>query len=587
MIRYIFLTFCFYVAFLSSFAETRSLSDARRIAASFTNSTDGFAPSAVDDFVPAIYDRQNRAKSLKSSSPGYYILNMEGGGYVIVSGDDRFRDILGYSTTGCVNIDEMPDGMQSLLSNLSSEMQSARSYYDENGITEIERPSALFTSTHASVAPLIKTHWGQYYPLNAQVPIEYDGVPSLYRGRATIGCVALAMAQVMNKWKYPSAGQGGVHYNSTYDNISVNFDEQTYDWNNLAAEYGKYADDEGTIRNGSYTQSQADEIAKICYHSGVAVNMVWNSDGHGSSGTIEDYIPYALITYFGYNRYAKLRYRDAIGINELSTEIINDLSAGRPVIFTAESNDGGHAFVLDGYDSATDMFHVNWGWQGLDNGYYALTALKPATETHVFHINQLAVLGVQPVEKDFGYEPSVYYKKLVPSQTSFNKGNSLMVGIDTLVYSDAIFKGKIGLAIYSSDGNMLLENISSQYKVGYIYIKESLYTPTFPKSMSAGSYTMRMVMRDEDGTVYPMHAKYGHPESWTVTVSSNAPDGTITIVADDPVVTRVEDMYVTSPVSSDGSYREGSDTWFTVTGIPVSSPGKGIFIRGGKKYFFR
>ena len=94
------------------------------------------------------------------------------------------------------------------------------------------------------------------------------------------------MAQVMNYWKYPSQGSGGIYRDKYYDDIAVNFDEQTYNWNNVAAEYGIYIDDDGIKREATYTQAQADEIAKICYHAGVAVNMIWNVNGTGSSGAI-------------------------------------------------------------------------------------------------------------------------------------------------------------------------------------------------------------------------------------------------------------------------------------------------------------
>ena len=42
-----------------------------------------------------------------------YAFNIEGGGYVIASADDRTLPVLGYSLTGSFDASEMPDNMRS------------------------------------------------------------------------------------------------------------------------------------------------------------------------------------------------------------------------------------------------------------------------------------------------------------------------------------------------------------------------------------------------------------------------------------------------------------------------------------------
>ena len=103
--------------------------------------------------------------------------------------------------------------------------------------------------------------------------------------------------------------------------------------------------------------------------------------------------------------------------------------------------------------------------------------------------------------------------------------------------------------------------------------------------MTAGTYTMRMVMKDTDGTIYPLPAKYGNTESWTVTVSSSTPSGVVTFVADPPVATYIENVEITSACSQQNP--AGDDAWYTLTGTRVAQPGKGIYIRNGKKYVSR
>ena len=582
-----FTLLCLCLITITALPSSRDLRDAQAIAAAFVKQTAGFVVCEDDDFIVVGTEGQSNVKGMSSPNADYYILNISNGsGYVIVSGDDRFRDVIGYSTTGQFSTESAPAALTHLLSTLSAEMQAAKDYYDENGITTVESDRNLLTSA-SSIPPLIKTHWQQVYPFNAQVPVSYSGQYSSYHGKASVGCVALSIAQVMNYWKYPSQGQGGTYANINYDNVYVNFSEQTYNWDNIAKEYGSYWDDDGVMRNGEYTQSQADEIAKICYQIGVAVDMLWNVDGLGGSGTVEDYIPRALTNQFGYNKYAKHRLRDVLGVEEFQKEIINDLSAGRPVIFNAISTlNNGHSFILDGYDASTDMFHVNWGWRGQDNGYYAISVLTPtSTGMGNFVSNQNAVLGVQPTEMDFGFPPSLYYCKLALSQTSISKGENLKVLIDTLFDYDFFFEGKIGLAVYDSNGELKIDNINSSVKAGLFYLNDSFYSPIFPRSMTAGTYTMRMVMRDSDGTIYPLPAKYGNTESWTVTVSSSTPQGTVTFVPDPPVATGIETVEIASADSQQNPV--GDDAWYTLTGNRVSQPEKGIYIRNGKKYVFR
>ncbi len=572
---------------LAAFSSSRTLRDAKSVAAAFTKQVEGFTACEDDDFVVALADGQNEVKGLDAPSSDYYVLNISNGeGYVIVSGDDRFRDVLGYSTTGSLSSETVPDGLEYLLSSLSAEMQAAKEYYDANGITEVDVRQNLLTSGYNSIEPLIKTHWQQNYPFNAQLPVSYSGTYSIFHGKPAIGCVALSMAQIMNYWKYPARGQGGTYKNKNYDNVSVNFSEQTYNWDNISSEYGAYYDDNGKYHTGLYTQSQANEIAKLCYHLGVATDMKWNVDNTGESGTYDDIIPKALAVYFGYNKYAKLRNRDVLGTEEFLKEILDDISEGRPVLMGAESiKGGGHAFILDGYDASRGMLHINWGWAGANNGYYALSALQPNASLGNFIYNQDVVLGVQPAEEDFGFGPSVYYLSGTVKSSAISKGSYLTLHVDTLFVSDFLFEGSIGIAVYDSNGEMKLSHINAVLNPGYLYIGNDIPSPVFPRSMTAGKYTMRMVMQDSDGTVYPIHSKYGNPESWTVTVSSSAPNGKVTVVADDPVSTGIENI----EISSDDAMQPaaGDDAYYTLTGVRVTQPGKGIYIRNGKKYVFR
>ena len=58
--------------------------------------------------------------------------------------------------------------------------------------------------------------------------------------------------------------------------------------------------------------------------------------------------------------------------------IYNELYQGRPVVYGGEGTDVGHEFVCDGYMyEGGDLFHINWGWGGMSDGYFVLSVLNP------------------------------------------------------------------------------------------------------------------------------------------------------------------------------------------------------------------
>jgi hypothetical protein len=85
---------------------------------------------------------------------------------------------------------------------------------------------------------------------------------------------------------------------------------------------------------------------------------------------------------------------------EWAALIQEELSEGRPIVFCAIAGGffgGGHAFNVDGYDSSTNKYHINFGWSGSSNNYYALNAFSGGGST--FNQYQQMVIGIQPASK--------------------------------------------------------------------------------------------------------------------------------------------------------------------------------------------
>lgn len=297
--------------------------------------------------------------SQKAGFKNLYIFNGEEG-FVVISADDRVQPILGYSLTGTFVVDEMPENLKWWLQGYSDQIQDLKGTRIHNQLAESEWNSLLNgtpskTTHEVVVEPLLTTTWDQNYPYNYYCP----------EGHVYAGCVACAMAQVMNYWKCPTTGNGNYKYeHDTYGELTANFGETTYQWDNMPSSISSTSD-----------QDEINAIATLMYHCGVAVDM--NYGPSGSSAYSND-VPNALINYFGYSNSTTSVSRSAFSDAEWIAFLQHELDEGRPLYYSGNNSNSGHAFVCDGYCS-DNTFHFNWGWSGNQNGYWHIGALNPGS----------------------------------------------------------------------------------------------------------------------------------------------------------------------------------------------------------------
>lgn len=535
------LTILIFFASAPLVAQQRTLVEARDIAVQFFESQGSMMDDMTDGKQATVNEARRRTGADSSThSPAYYIFNNASqGGYVIIGADSRFRPILGYRPTGSFSEDSIPDGLRYWLQFLTDEMAATAACYDSldtGGLWAGLGNPLPMGAGRGGASPLLSSHWSQTTPFNQQVPVTLTGsnVSSIYEGHAAVGCVATAIGQLMNYWKYPQRGQGGTHTNNNYTGATVNFSQQTYNWDDILDNYGYYYAETGggsVTRYAQHTAGQDSEVAKLCYHLGVAVDMVWNSDGKGTSTAVNAKALSALTTYFGYNRHARMQPRRTLSLRAFRDLLTAELNAGRPVLFSGMSDNPdnlvGHFFVLDGYDAATDLFHINWGWMGLYDGYYALSALNPGTGgvgagAGSYNYNQNAIIGLQPTEVAMDYEPAISFDHAEPQPKTVARGTRTDLTVYDVKCEEPDFQGSYGLAIYSTAGQyetgsfQALPEMQPGVTFGYI----TFYTPTFNKAVPIGQHIMRLAARSADGTVYPLHATYGNAESWLLDVTA-------------------------------------------------------------------
>ena len=325
-------------------------------------------------------------KSVKAfdSDASCYIVNFIPSGWVIVSGDDYVMPIIGYNTSGSLTNDNMPDNMKSFIGQITYEIQDAartnirRHSQWNHGYNFAQSVTRAETNT---IDPLIRVNWTQEEPFNAYCPTSGNT-------RAIVGCVAVAMAQAMSVQRWPGKPTGNHSYSCPgYGYIAVDYDaERAYNWDD--------------ILSGA---NNKDEVARLLFHTGVSVSMTYGDAESGSgvpSGQAPARITSALKSNFSYPNTVKSYWRSDYNGN-WEQLLLNELLAGRAIVYTGTDSrqNGGHAFNLDGYD-ADGHFHVNWGWLGTGNGFFALSNLSVLGSR--FDTNHCAVIGIgagdQPIK---------------------------------------------------------------------------------------------------------------------------------------------------------------------------------------------
>lgn len=337
------------------------------------------------------------------------VFNIEGGGFVIASSDSRTRPILGYSPDGAVNPADMPDNLRWWLTEYESQIAQLGSTTIEN-LHQAYKETSSTSSKDAlpeAVAPMLLTAWNQYgNGYNSLTPYDEvlasDSSVAIFDGHVTVGCGALAMAQIMRYWEFPTRGQGHHSYTQAgenpcwrYGTLYADFANTTYDYGNMPYQL-----------TDSSTTAQINAVATLAYHCGVACNMSYNNDCHGSSGAMIEACMSGMQHFFHYSDDVAIEMKQYYYDNDWINLLKQDLAAGHPVFYCGQSYDnpnegtilGAHAFVFDGYDS-NDFFHVNWGWGGSCDGYYSVSVLRPLTQ-YDFTTFQYCALNIHPC-----YEP--------------------------------------------------------------------------------------------------------------------------------------------------------------------------------------
>ena len=346
---------------------------------------------------------QDEIEAIDCPFPELYAFTVNGNGFVILSNDKNTEPILGYSFENPISFSDMPDNLRLWLEGYSSVVrynrahpglttsQEARDKWQRmtNGDTE----AININGPKINIQAMLKTTWNQSPLYNNYCP--YDTAEDKL---VVSGCTAIATAQIMKYFNHPAEGYGhGEYTHKVYGTLAVDYG--TYVWDSMPNSLGN-----------SSSEAQIDAVATLVYHCGVAVHMNYNPNGSGGKTAAYGYggdaaSENALKYNFKYSPYVWTAFRCDYSDSEWKSLMLEELTNNRPILYAGyDEEQGGHAFVIDGYKSRDGKFHINWGWGGNGDGNFLITELNPYT--YNFNLFATATIGITPYD-DFGQATTV------------------------------------------------------------------------------------------------------------------------------------------------------------------------------------
>ena len=463
-IRNILVMMCL-MAINTAWASPISESQARSIASDFL--TSHAMPSTN---LRMVHKAPLRVTVACSENAAYYVFNTNSNGFVIIAGDDRAPAVLGYSDKGSFNSQEVPEQLQYLLDGYAAQIQALA-----NGAKAVS-----LNMSGEAIRPLVTAAWSQNSPFNTMLPILPNG------NRAVSGCVATAMAQMLYYWKQPTVSTSIPEYTSQSLGIYMpELPPAEFNWEAMQDNYlSADTESEGAVA-----------AAQLTLYCAQSVNMNFM---YGTSGANTSLIPIVISTYFGYKASARCEYRENYSTQSWANYIYNELAEGRPVIYSGSKASGGHAFICDGYDG-NGMFHMNWGWDGMSNGYYLLNVLNPdaqgtgsANEAYGYIYDQFIVVGIEPGEGESEFaltSGDVALNDATTTRTSSANDFTATVSGRFYNYTPQTMAVSFGWGFYQGEEliSTLYSSSISQLPPNY-FMKTDNQQLNFGKNITSGTY---------------------------------------------------------------------------------------------------
>ena len=420
----------------SVLAQQISESEAEEIAMSFLTRQQQSKPkkAAADDNALDLVYTEPSAEDSKTAN--LYVFRRKTGGFAIIAGDARANSlVLGYSDTNDFSAEQMPENVKYWLGEYARQIDFLKNREPEVSAKARSKKMAVLKSASIDTDGewLMETEWGQSnkygYKNENDSRLYFNNFTPVVDGQHCVtGCVSTAMAQILyyhamtDDTPYKPSYSGTFSY--VWNNTTLTAPSSTgvYDWEKMAL---SFTDNQAYYENQSISSTPAStEIARLMYDCGVSVKMTYGVSG---SSSYSSYVPSALQEHFGYSKFMQYTHKSNYSTQQDWDAVMkNEIDNKRPVLYDADdaNGGGGHAFIMDGYKGTigTDFkYHINWGWSGMCNGFYASSALNPQTtnKNYAYNNDPNAIINIYP-DVDDGWSDWERIGKFVYTYTAVN-----------------------------------------------------------------------------------------------------------------------------------------------------------------------
>ncbi|MBO4721925.1 MAG: C10 family peptidase, partial [Muribaculaceae bacterium] len=483
-------------------AEQVSEAQARSVAARFMRER-GLGVVATTQPSKAM----RRTANVPQTYAAYYVFNAEKDrGWVIVSGDDRTEQVLGYSDKGNFDPANVPENMKAWLNQYVEEI----AMLDEGVITIDRSQSNVHPKGGSAVSPLLTSQWDQSAPFNLRCP-TYNG------NYCVTGCTATAMAQIMYYHKWPSSTSQAIpgYTQSDDENYSMHgttysaLNSANFDWNNMKDYYSS--------SETSTTDNSNNAVARLMRYCGQSVEMRYGVSGSNAVSSSE-----VFVDYFRYSPKARKLFRVDYSYSQWENFILTELRANRPIIYGGRKHNGGHDFVCDGYDG-NGYYHFNWGWRGSYDGYFLLTSLNPngggigsAVGNNGYMLGNAIIIGLEPNTVSTSERNSVArcFELKIGDNTTYTRSNSsepFQLYLNARIWNEMPVSRtyNFGWGVYKADGFTPFKQyaFSATHSLDAHEKSESIIrTFQFGQNFANGTYYLRPICRETGNyTWFPCH----------------------------------------------------------------------------------
>ena len=496
----------------------------------------------------------------------FYVFKLSPRGFVLVSANDLIMPILGYSFDNEFEISSSyPSNINYLFNLYSRELTIEKSNntqrdYIQNEWIKYSNP-VDYEVQNRSVSPLLQSRWNQDSSWNDMCPEDQDG-PG---GNVYVGCVAVAMAQVMHYWSYPEVGYGSHGYtHNQYGYQYANFGASVYDYSQMA---------------NTYPTSESQELL---YHCAVSVNMNFGIDGSGSQTSRARN---ALRNYFIFKNDVSEISSSSYSSSQFRNILQNELDSNRPMYYDGCDTDGCHAWNIDGYDG--DYFHNNFGWGGSQNGNYLLSSLNG------FDYDQGALIGIEPQSLD---NPNVVMQDYSYNEFQGDGDNvanpgeviELFVTLENLVPWNDAENADVILSTSDESISIINEYLSfNNLNVGQSFINNnSPFLVSLSEDISLSNHILNLTVistssngesseNQYDITINATLDQTGFPYTTTLIDDQGNPYNTVTTIKSSPTIIDINDDLVSEIFFGDdnGLFHGVDNNGNVLNGFPVEIEG--------------